>query len=101
MRRNRVTATRQAIGVYARSIIFAGNVAAGAVPCVVQRVLGIEIAARLEQARLCGRKFLRLLVSKTTVETTLTGNMPRTENAISISSGMAIFQQAGLANYKL
>jgi hypothetical protein len=43
MRRNRVTATRQAVGVYARSIVPAGNVAAGAAPCVVQRVLGIGI----------------------------------------------------------
>ena len=44
MGRNRVTAARHAVGVNARSIIFAGNLAAGAAPCVIQRVPGIEVA---------------------------------------------------------
>ena len=57
----------------------------------------------LEQARLRGRKFQGLLLSKTTAETALTDNQLRTENTI--SSAMSIFQQAGLqqaglANYK-
>src|ERR1017187_5602334 len=44
MRRNRVAAPRHAIGVNARSTILAGNLATGAAPCVIQRMLGIEVA---------------------------------------------------------
>ena len=44
MRRNRVAAARHAIGVNARSTILAGNLATGAAPCVIQRMLGIEVA---------------------------------------------------------
>ena len=51
MGRNRVTAARHAIGVNARSIVLAGNLAAGAAPCVVQRVLGIEVAAGSSRRR--------------------------------------------------
>ena len=42
---NCITAARRAIGLDVRRAIRAGNLSAGAGPCVIQRVLRVEVVA--------------------------------------------------------
>ena len=48
---NCITAARHAIGVDVRRVIRACNLSAGAAPCVIQRVLRIEVVAERSRGR--------------------------------------------------